>query len=65
MDGHRSDQNADKGREGVKNPENFADVLYEWSLKINNLNLGIIGRPRSVLRMKRDILALEFTRFLA
>ena len=25
-------KNADKGREGVQNPENFADVLYEWSL---------------------------------
>ena len=25
--------NLDKGREGVKNPGNFADVLYEWSLK--------------------------------
>ena len=22
----------DKGGEGVQNPENFADVLYEWSL---------------------------------
>ena len=22
---------ADKGGEGVKNPGNFADVLYEWS----------------------------------
>ena len=27
---YRSDQNADKGGEGVKNPENFADVLYVW-----------------------------------
>ena len=26
--------NADKGREGVQNPENFADVLYEWSLML-------------------------------
>ena len=25
---YRSDQNADKGGEGVKNPENFADVIY-------------------------------------
>ena len=24
--------NLDKGREGVKNPGNFADVLHEWSL---------------------------------
>ena len=24
---------ADKGGEGVKNPGNFADVLYEWSLR--------------------------------
>ena len=29
---YRSGQNADKGREGVKNPVNFANVLYEWSL---------------------------------
>ena len=28
---YRSDQNADKGGEGVQNPENFADVLYVWS----------------------------------
>ena len=21
-----------RGREGVQNPENFADILYEWSL---------------------------------
>ena len=25
----------DKGREGVQNPGNFADVLYEWSLIAN------------------------------
>ena len=24
--------NMNKGREGVKNPENFADVLYGWPL---------------------------------
>ena len=30
---YRSSQNADKGGEGVQNPENFADVLYVWSLK--------------------------------
>ena len=24
--------NTDKGREGVKNPEKFADVLYVWFL---------------------------------
>ena len=24
--------NAEKGGEGVQNPGNFADVLYEWSL---------------------------------
>ena len=24
-------KNADKGGEGVQNPENFADVLYVWS----------------------------------
>ena len=29
---YRSSQNADKGGEGVQNPKNFADVLYEWSL---------------------------------
>ena len=29
---YRSDQNADKGGEGVKNLENFADVLYVWPL---------------------------------
>ena len=29
---YRSDQNADKGGEGVKNPKNFADVLYVWPL---------------------------------
>ena len=29
---YRSSQNADKGGEGVQNPENFADVLYVWSL---------------------------------
>ena len=27
---YRSDQNADKGGEGVKNPENFAYVLNGW-----------------------------------
>ena len=26
-------ENADKGGEGVKNPGNFADVLYVWSLR--------------------------------
>ena len=25
-------KNAEKGGKGVKNPGNFADVLYEWSL---------------------------------
>ena len=30
---YRSSQNADKGGEGVQNPENFADVLYVWSLR--------------------------------
>ena len=30
---YRSSKNADKGGgEGVQNPENFADVLYVWSL---------------------------------
>ena len=29
---YRSSQNADKGGEGVQNPENFADVLYVWPL---------------------------------
>ena len=33
---YRFSQNADKGGEGVKNPENFADVLYEWSLMMCN-----------------------------
>ena len=36
-------KNADKGREGVKNPGNFVDVLYEWSLikhLISDLGLG-------------------------
>ena len=27
--------NMNKGREGVKNPENFADVLYGWPLMIH------------------------------
>ena len=31
--------NLDKGREGVKNPGNFADVLYVWSLS------GSVSRP--------------------
>ena len=30
-----SGQNADKGSVGVKNPENFADVLYELSLVLH------------------------------
>ena len=30
-------KNADKG--GVKNPENFADVLYEWSLTRSSSHL--------------------------
>ena len=30
---YRSSQNAEEGGEGVQNPENFADVLYEWSLR--------------------------------
>ena len=28
---YRASQNADKGGEGVQNPEYFADVLYVWS----------------------------------
>ena len=32
-------KNADKGREGVKNPGNFADVLYEWSLIVQAYEL--------------------------
>ena len=35
---YRSGHNTDKG-EGVKNPENFVDVLYEWSLTKVVLNL--------------------------
>ena len=30
---YRSSKNADKGGEGVQNPEYFADVLYAWSLR--------------------------------
>ena len=36
-------KNVDKG-EGVKNPSNFADVLYEWSLKLYcHLPIGRCG----------------------
>ena len=31
---------SDRGREGVQNPENFADVLNEWSLKTMVLTRG-------------------------
>ena len=31
---YRSSKNSDKGGEGVQNPENFADVLYVWSLDL-------------------------------
>ena len=31
---YRSGQTADKGGEGAQNPENFADVLYVWSLSV-------------------------------
>ena len=31
--------NLAKGREGVKNPGNFADVLYEWSLIVQAYEL--------------------------
>ena len=54
----------DKGREGVKNPENFANVLYEWSLTLRELICSDlvpgpnpdfvlflrISRPRHVVR---------------
>ena len=30
----RDSTNMNKGREGVKNPENFADVLYGWPLRV-------------------------------
>ena len=26
-----------RGREGVQNPENYADILYEWSLRLQRL----------------------------
>ena len=29
--------NTDKRREGVKNPENFADLLYKWPLIFDTL----------------------------
>ena len=35
---YRSSQNADKGGEGVQNPENFADVLYVWSLTVHSVH---------------------------
>ena len=34
----------DKGREGVQNPGNFADVLYEWSLMHHYLSAAFPQR---------------------
>ena len=33
--------NMNKGREGVKNPEHFADVLYGWPLTVSTLSWEI------------------------
>ena len=42
---YRSSQNADKGGEGVQNPENFADVLYVWSLRKRIVGEYIVKFP--------------------
>ena len=58
-------KNADKGREEVKNPGNFADVLYEWSLKsfpqlqvvqqVGPLLPAGLGQPRHDVRQPRAL----------
>ena len=45
--------NMNKGREGVKNPENFADVLNGSSLRL--LELRTLWRLEAVVDIIRDV----------
>ena len=49
----RYSNNSDKGGEGVKNPENLADVICEWPLTSSILNsalpISICGVPGTII----------------